>query len=74
MPQGIGKVKPRFAVVWVQPQGQPKVADFGMARVMQNTDGAGGGLTLSTTLLGSPPYMAPEQATGENVDHRADPE
>ncbi len=50
--------------ILIAADGQPKVADFGLARVVQNADAAADGLTLSTALLGSPPYMAPEQAEG----------
>jgi tetratricopeptide (TPR) repeat protein len=41
-------------------QGRPHVTDFGLARWI----GTGGELTLSGAIIGSPPYMAPEQATG----------
>lgn len=51
--------------------GEPKVADFGLARVMEGA-GADAGLTLSTTLLGSPPYMAPEQAAGQPSSEATD--
>jgi eukaryotic-like serine/threonine-protein kinase len=41
--------------------GTPKVTDFGLARRLQN----GAGLTLSGAALGTPSYVAPEQARGE---------
>src|SRR4029077_18787522 len=41
--------------------GTPKVTDFGLARRLEGD----GGLTLSGTPLGTPCYMAPEQARGQ---------
>ncbi|MFE3459568.1 serine/threonine-protein kinase [Nocardiopsis aegyptia] len=40
----------------------PKVIDFGIARAM---DDAGGGLTRSSQLIGTPSYMAPELIAGQ---------
>jgi serine/threonine-protein kinase len=49
---------------------QPKVLDFGIAKLEQNVAPK---LTLEGTVLGSPAYMAPEQARGESqIDARAD--
>jgi len=55
------------------------VADFGIAKAITasiEADGADGSrrstLTVAGTSLGTPAYMAPEQASGDVVDHRAD--
>jgi serine/threonine-protein kinase len=48
----------------------PKLLDFGIAKVSQ---GEGENhLTRTGTIFGTPFYMAPEQALGQTVDHRAD--
>ncbi len=52
--------------VFVTPAGRVKLADFGIAHL----DGAMG--TMAGTVLGTPGYMAPEQATGRAVDARSD--
>ena len=47
------------------------VTDFGVAKAL--TAAAGDTLTTVGIAVGTPQYMAPEQATGEsNIDHRAD--
>jgi serine/threonine-protein kinase len=53
-----------------------KLLDFGIAKILRDPAGAGESthaLTQTGTMLGSPLYMAPEQARGwKTVDHRAD--
>jgi hypothetical protein len=56
-----------------------KVLDFGIAHIAPRDSmappGAGGThreLTRVGTVMGTPGYMAPEQAVGDKVDHRAD--
>src|SRR5512133_699047 len=65
-------VKPENVLVGVRDDGTEwaKVVDFGISHVP-----AGPGrerLTRAGAIIGTPEYMAPEQATGGAVDHRAD--
>ena len=46
-----------------------KILDFGLARAVGTEDVQ---ITASGAVLGTPAYMAPEQARGGTVDHRAD--
>ncbi len=45
-------------------EGMPKVADFGLAKLLNVESG----LTRTDSILGSPSYMAPEQAEGKTRD------
>ncbi|MFO0571345.1 MAG: protein kinase [Polyangiaceae bacterium] len=49
--------------------GSLKIADFGVAKPVGGTDSK---ITRDGAVVGSPLYMAPEQAKGEDIDHRAD--
>jgi TolB-like protein len=58
-------VKPSNLII--DARGGVKLVDFGIARAS-----AGAQLTTAASLMGTPGYMAPEQAQGKTVDHRAD--
>lgn len=51
--------------VLIDEAGNPFLTDFGLAKLTGNE---AGGLTLTTAILGSPCYMAPEQALGSIED------
>jgi serine/threonine-protein kinase len=62
-------------VMLVARDGDPdvvKVLDFGIARVEHRTAEGGKPLTSAGAVLGTPHYMAPEQALGNTVDARTD--
>ena len=55
--------------------GSATVTDFGIAKAISasRTAAPGGTLTVAGTSIGTPAYMAPEQAAGDpDTDHRAD--
>ena len=49
-------------------RGVPYISDFGIAKMMQ----AQAGSVTGSAVIGTPAYMAPEQAQGDQVDGRAD--
>ncbi len=69
-------IKP--ANIFLTPDGQVKVLDFGLAKLVHNvgTDSDGGAGDNSLTAVGVIPgtavYMSPEQARSEDIDFRSD--
>jgi serine/threonine-protein kinase len=70
------------ANIKLRPDGTVKVLDFGLAKAFDASPAPASSLSLSPTItspatqlgviLGTAPYMAPEQARGKPVDKRAD--
>src|SRR5512135_2632659 len=66
--------------LFVTRDGQVKILDFGLAKLVRSEDGGNGQtdslistvMTEAGRVLGTVGYMAPEQVRGENADHRAD--
>jgi len=52
----------------------PRIVDFGIAILREGSDGSDstGRLTTNGLVLGTPHYMAPEQAVADPIDHRID--
>ncbi len=63
--------------VLITPQGRAKLLDFGIAKSVELDSEIAEGtgptrLTVEGTLIGTPPYMSPEQVRGEVIDRRTD--
>jgi serine/threonine protein kinase/Tol biopolymer transport system component len=81
--QGIIHRDLKPANIKVRDDGTVKVLDFGLAKVMDPVGASGANVSMSPTIttpamtqagmiLGTPAYMAPEQARGRSVDKHAD--
>ena len=58
--------------IMITTAGEVKVADFGLARVVRETDTTATNLTQIGITMGTPLYMSPEQVEGRPLDHRSD--
>lgn len=52
--------------------GEPKITDFGLALLIEETGDDAGRLTLTQGVLGTPSYMAPEVAAGDQASISSD--
>jgi serine/threonine protein kinase len=60
-------IKPANVLIENGPQARVKLTDFGLARAADDAS-----MSQSGVVAGTPMYMAPEQARGDALDHRAD--
>ncbi len=68
--------KPENVIVERDSHGEevPRIVDFGIAILREGGESTGGAgrLTTNGLVLGTPHYMAPEQAVNDPIDHRID--
>ena len=60
-------IKPGNILLEAGAEQKVKITDFGLARAADDAT-----MTRTGTIAGTPMYMAPEQAMGQTLDHRAD--
>jgi formylglycine-generating enzyme required for sulfatase activity/serine/threonine protein kinase len=60
-------IKPTNILIEGGAEQKLKITDFGLARAADDAT-----MTRTGTIAGTPMYMAPEQAMGQTLDHRAD--
>jgi uncharacterized protein (TIGR03067 family) len=60
-------IKPGNILIESGPSGRVKLTDFGLARTADDAS-----ISQSGVVAGTPMFMAPEQAKGDALDHRAD--
>ena len=60
-------IKPGNILIEAGPNPHVKITDFGLARAADDAS-----MTQSGIVAGTPMFMAPEQARGDKLDHRAD--
>jgi len=60
-------IKPTNIMVDEERNDHVTLMDFGLVRAAEDS-----GLTKTGTIVGTPEYMSPEQAEGEDIDHRTD--
>ena len=60
-------IKPGNILIESSPSQNVKITDFGLARAADDAS-----ISQSGIIAGTPMYMAPEQAQGDKIDHRAD--
>lgn len=68
-------LKPANVLLTALPDGRSSVVvvDFGMSKIITGTGGSGTtNLTAHNMLFGTPEYMSPEQARGDELDARCD--